>query len=202
MSEKEIEILLHPFLLEGTVLPAPLYGQLAHYLELLLKWNARTNLTAIRDPDEMVRRHFGESLFAAQHLGSCETLLDFGSGAGFPGLPIQLMRPEMRVTLAESQNKKATFLREVIRTLGLKTEVWSGRVEAMPAELKFDIVTLRAVDNMDAAIAAASVKAGKRLLLLTTLNSAPKEIPGFSAEPGIALPGANAQQLLSFLRTQ
>ena len=202
MSEKEIEILLHPFLLEGAVLPAPLYGQLAHYLELLLKWNARTNLTAIRDPEEMVRRHFGESLFAAQHLGPCETLLDFGSGAGFPGLPIQLMRPEISITLAESQNKKATFLREVIRTLGLKTEIWSGRVEAMPVELKFDIVTLRAVDNMDAAIAAASVKAGKRMLLLTTLNSAPKEIPGFSAEPGIALPGANAQQLLSFLRTQ
>lgn len=202
MSEKEIEILLHPFFLEGTVLPPPLYGQLAHYLELLLKWNARTNLTAIRDPEEMVRRHFGESLFAAQHLGPCETLLDFGSGAGFPGLPIQLMRPEMRVTLAESQNKKATFLREVIRTLSLQTEVWSGRVEAMPAELKFDIVTLRAVDNMDAAIAAASTKTDKRILLLTTLNSAPKEIPGFSPEPGIAIPGANAQQLLSFLHTQ
>src|SRR5947209_9573098 len=116
LSEAEIADLLVPYLPDP---PATLLPQLSSYLDLLLKWNARTNLTAIRDPEEIVRRHFGESLFAAQHLGHPDTLLDFGSGAGFPGLPIALLRPDIHVTLAESQNKKATFLREVVRTFNL-----------------------------------------------------------------------------------
>ena len=124
-----------------------LVAQLSTYLDLLLKWNARTNLTAIRDSEEIVRRHFGESLFVAAHLPDCATLLDLGSGAGFPGLPIQLARPALLVTLAESQNKKASFLREVVRTLGLSTEVWADRVERMAPDRLFDVVALRAVDN-------------------------------------------------------
>ena len=67
------------------------------YVELLLKWNARTSLTAIRDPEELVQRQFGESLFAAQLVPKAGTLLDFGSGAGFPGIPIQLVRPEVNI---------------------------------------------------------------------------------------------------------
>src|SRR5277367_6238834 len=120
LPESAITNLLTPYLPE---IPTTLPLQLSTYLDLLLKWNARTNLTAIRDPEEIVRRHFGESLFAARHIArSTQTLLDFGSGAGFPGLPIQLLRPKIAVTLAESQNKKATFLREAIRTLNLPTE--------------------------------------------------------------------------------
>jgi 16S rRNA (guanine527-N7)-methyltransferase len=202
LSEKGIETLLQPYILPGISVPSELYSQLTTYLELLLKWNARTNLTAIREPEEIVRRHFGESLFAAQHLGHCETLLDFGSGAGFPGLPIQLMRPEIHVTLAESQNKKATFLREVIRTLGLKTGVWAGRVEAMPTGSRFDVVTLRAVDNMEAAIAAASSRIGRQMMLLTTARHAPPELAGFVVNQSILLPRANDQQLLSLVRSE
>lgn len=139
----------------GEYCPEPsvkLVLQLSTYLNLLLKWNARTNLTAIWDPEEIVRRHFGESLFLAAKLPKCSTLLDLGSGAGFPGLPIQLALPELRVTLAESQNKKASFLREAIRTLGLPTEVWADRVERMPAERRFEVVALRAVDNPEVAL--------------------------------------------------
>ena len=171
--------------------PTGLYGQLSTYLELLTKWNARTNLTAIREPEEMVRRHFGESLFAGLQLGprleSGAALLDFGSGAGFPGLPIQLLWPELRVTLAESQGKKASFLREAVRTLGLTTEVWAGRVEDLPlvGEIprRFDAVTLRAVDNMERAMAEARlrVRPGGWLVALTT------EV-GDGAE-GVRLPG-------------
>jgi 16S rRNA (guanine527-N7)-methyltransferase len=142
------------------------YGQLAVYLELLLKWNARMNLTAIRKPEEIVRRHFGESLFAGAHLGQCGTLLDLGSGAGFPGVPIQLMRPDVQVTLAESQGKKAAFLREVVRELGLRTEVWAGRVEAMPVDRGFDVVAMRAVDNMGAAVREAWTRVSDKLLIL------------------------------------
>ncbi len=161
-----------------TTVPATLYEQLSVYLDLLVKWNARTNLTAIREPEEMVRRHFGESLFSgvqiAKRVGKDASLLDFGSGAGFPGLPIQLLLPTLRVTLAESQGKKASFLREAVRTLGLSTEVWPGRVEAMPeiagVPRQFDVVALRAVDNMEQALAEARrrVKPGGWLVALTT----------------------------------
>jgi 16S rRNA (guanine527-N7)-methyltransferase len=148
-----------------------LYRQLSQYLELILKWNARTNLTAIRTPEEIVRRHFGESLFAGTHLEPCKTLLDFGSGAGFPGIPIQLLRPEIQITLAESQNKKASFLREVVRTLGLSTEIWPNRVESMPPDRQFETVTLRAVDDMDSAVQEAAKRASKTVLILTTAQS-------------------------------
>src|SRR5665213_2921666 len=114
LPETRIAALLAPYLGHHPVAPT-LYPQLSKYLDLLLKWNARTNLTAIRDPEEIVRRHFGESLFAARHLDpKTATLLDLGSGAGFPGLPIALLCPEIQVTLAESQNKKASFLREAV----------------------------------------------------------------------------------------
>jgi len=167
MTQEEMSGLLAPYL-EGAAVPEGLYGQLGTYLELLTKWNARTNLTAIREPAEMVRRHFGESLFAARQLPECDSLLDFGSGAGFPGLPMQLWRSDLGVTLGESQNKKATFLREVVRTLGVKTEVWAARVEGMAAGREFDVVALRAVDDMAVALAAARVRARKRLVVLTT----------------------------------
>jgi 16S rRNA (guanine527-N7)-methyltransferase len=126
--------------------------QFEAYLALLLKWNARINLTAVRKPEDIVRRHFAESIFAARQVPKkTKTLLDYGSGAGLPGIPIAICRPEIGVTLAESQGKKAAFLLEAARTLGLKAEVWPGRVEAMAAERVFDAVTLRAVDKMPAA---------------------------------------------------
>ncbi len=147
LSESRIAELVEPYL-EAVPVPEGLYGQLSAYLDLLVKWNARTNLTAIREPEEMVQRHFGESLFAgvqiAGRVSPGASLLDFGSGAGFPGLPIQLLLPELRMTLAESQGKKASFLREAVRTLGVSTEVWAARVEAMPdvagMPRQFDVV--------------------------------------------------------------
>ena len=143
------------------------------YLELLLRWNARTNLTAIRTADGILRRHFLESILAARALpAGIGTLLDFGSGAGFPGLPIALCRMEIAVTLAESQNKKAAFLREATRTLGLSVAVHAARAETVAT--RFDCVTLRAVDRMEQAIAAAVslVVPGGWLAVLTTGNQA------------------------------
>lgn len=157
-------------------------GRLSDYLDLLVKWNARTNLTAVRDPEEMVTRHFGESLFAASVLQpllpAAATLLDFGSGAGFPGVPIQLACPTFHVTLGESQNKKATFLREVVRSLALPSEVWAQRVESMAADRQFDCVAMRAVDHMDDAIQAAlpRVRSGGVLALLAG-NRSPQPDP-------------------------
>jgi 16S rRNA (guanine527-N7)-methyltransferase len=175
LTAESIGELIQPYvqpaaLTDLEVLPdwAHVCDQLSIYLELILKWNARINLTAIRSPEEIVRRHFGESLFAGGRLGVCQTLLDFGSGAGLPGVPIQLMRPEIAVTLAESRSRKAAFLHEVVRTLGLRTEVWAGRVEAMPAERRFDVAAMRAVEDMEAAVVEAGRRAKERVLVLGT----------------------------------
>src|ERR1700733_11739527 len=173
LSESAIATLLSPYLTE---FQPNLLAQLSSYLDLLLKWNARTNLTAIREPEEIVRRHFGESLFAARHIPvETKTLLDFGSGAGFPGLPIAVLRPKIQVTLAESQNKKSTFLREAVRTLGLQNvEIWPSRVESIPPNRLFNVVALRAVDEMATALPAARARItpGGQLLLLTTAAQA------------------------------
>ncbi len=168
LSEARILTLLEPFLAArpGTSLLVLDRGEVAAkmsaYLDLLLKWNARTNLTAIREPEAIVQRHFGESLFAGLHLAPYlkpgSAVLDFGSGAGFPGLPIQVLFPELQVTLAESQGKKAAFLQEAVRTLGVQADVWPRRVEEMPETKRFDSVTLRAVDNMSLAVAEAEKK--------------------------------------------
>jgi len=103
------------------------------YLALLLRWNARVNLTAIRDEEGILSRHFVESIACARALpAGIRTLLDFGSGAGFPGIPIALCRPEIAVTLAESQGKKAAFLSEAIRVLEISAkQAAEERVEAV-----------------------------------------------------------------------
>lgn len=132
-------------------LPEAATGKFQLYLDLLLKWNSKLNLTAIRNRESILRRHFIECIQCAQALpasGAGATLLDFGSGAGLPGIPIAICRPEMQVTLAESQRKKAAFLREAVRSLNLRAEVFDGRVEEMDSECVFDFVTLRAVDKM------------------------------------------------------
>ena len=201
MTADAIAELLKPYLVGvgagGTAFDQTLMcDQLLVYLELILKWNARINLTAIRSPEEIVRRHFGESLFVGVRLGECGTLLDFGSGAGFPGVPIQLMRSDVAVTLAESRSKKAAFLHEVVRALELRCEVWAGRVEAMPVERRFDVVAMRAVDDMAAALVEAGRRAKGRVMVLGTVG-APigAKLAGFHVEEAIALPGASESVL-------
>jgi 16S rRNA (guanine527-N7)-methyltransferase len=183
---------------DGAVDWPPVYEQLAIYLRLILKWNARTNLTAIREPEQIVRRHFGESLFAGGHLGICASLLDFGSGAGFPGVPIQMMRPDLQVTLAESQGKKVAFLQEAVRELGLRSGVWAGRVEEMAEGRRFDAVTMRAVDKMGAAVLEGAARARERLLILGTLGFV--DYPGLAEEfermESVRLPGSKDGILL------
>jgi 16S rRNA (guanine527-N7)-methyltransferase len=146
-----------------------LAGRFEEYLSLLLRWNARVNLTAIRDEEGILRRHFVESIACARALtGGIATLLDFGSGAGFPGIPIALCRPEIAVTLAESQGKKAAFLREAVRVLGVAATVHSGRAEEL--HKAFDCITMRAVDKRGVAVESAAqlVRPGGLLALMTT----------------------------------
>jgi 16S rRNA (guanine527-N7)-methyltransferase len=154
-------------------LPPAAYEQFHEYLNLLLRWNQRLNLTAIRDPLQVIQRHFVESAFVAQHLPvGITSLLDYGSGAGLPGIPIAICRPEIRVTLAEAQGKKASFLQEVLRVLVLPGQVYVGRVEAMSEQSLFDAVSMRAVEKMESAIPIAVQLARRYLVLLTTGKSA------------------------------
>ncbi len=156
------------------------YEQFLAYLTVLLRWNAQLNLTAIREPEQIIRRHFVECAFAAQHLPrDVGTLLDYGSGAGFPGIPIAICRPEIRVTLAESQGKKASFLREAARTLGIPTEVYDQRVETMPLERQFDAVTIRAVEKMELALPVAIRYTRRYLALFTTERSSDRWVPAY-----------------------
>jgi 16S rRNA (guanine527-N7)-methyltransferase len=141
----------------------------ADYLALILRWNARMNLTAIRDEEGILARHFVESIACARALPpEIRSLLDFGSGAGLPGIPIAICSPAIAVTLAESQGKKAAFLQEAVRTLNLPIRIHSGRAEALSEQ--FDCVTLRAVDKMNEAVKAATrlVRPGGWLAPLTT----------------------------------
>jgi 16S rRNA (guanine527-N7)-methyltransferase len=142
----EIDRLLQPF----AKLDEQRLALTSIYIDLLLKWNARINLTAIREPREMVIRHFGESFFAAEILRpyTPADLIDLGSGAGFPGIPIAMWLPKTRVTLIESNQKKATFLKEVAFRLELKNViVFNDRAEDYRG--KAGLVTLRAVERFE-----------------------------------------------------
>lgn len=220
LDQNRISELLQPYISGSNSEAADwsrIFGQLAVYLDLLLKWNGRVNLTAIRSPEEIVRRHFGESLFAGLNLQrstwntpesdpapavtACESLLDFGSGAGFPGLPIQILRPELPVTLAESRQKKASFLREAVRTLELPTEIWADRVEKMPAGRQFSVVTLRAVDEMSEAVSAAAARARTTLLILGTRNANYEALSeGFSGPELVPIPQTDDGVLMLYTR--
>ncbi len=123
-------------------------SQIQQYIELLLRWNDKMNLTAIRDPLEILYRHFCESMYGAVTIPveKCR-LADVGSGGGFPGLPLKIIRPEIEAFLIESNVKKATFLTEVVRELGLTgVRVLVSRYEELSEEVApLDIVCCRAV---------------------------------------------------------
>jgi 16S rRNA (guanine527-N7)-methyltransferase len=206
MDEARIAQLLQPF--AGELAPERL-RQISTYIDILLRWNEKTNLTAVREPEQIVVRHFGESLFAARALLAPEAQLetiDVGSGAGFPGMPLKLWAPRIRLTLVEAHAKKATFLREVVRALALgNVNVLAARAETLNDQA--DLVTLRAVEKFDAILptAARLVRPGGRLGLLigTPQVGAAHQLPEFAwAEPQhvpqsrtrVLLVGNHAQQ--------
>jgi 16S rRNA (guanine527-N7)-methyltransferase len=164
---ERITELLAPFL-NAPALPSPgtLNGtqleQVGTYLQLLLRWNQRMNLTSVRSQESIVTRHFGESFFLAACLGEADAVgvvkaLDLGSGAGFPGLPLKIYYPDWQLTLVESNGKKAVFLKEVIRALHLSgVKVYAGRAEERAIQAPsggLDLVTMRAAERFESAVA-------------------------------------------------
>jgi 16S rRNA (guanine527-N7)-methyltransferase len=182
----------------------PLDDETAHkfeaYLSLFVRWNKKLNLSSVRDEEGILSRHFVESIAVAQSLPSeISTLLDFGSGAGLPGIPIALCQPKIAVTLAESQVKKAAFLQEAVRVLGISAKVHADRAETLPAP--FDCVMMRAVEKMQKAVAAAvDLAAPQGWLALMTTDASFVELqtaagPQFRWKESVRLPGSESRIL-------
>lgn len=146
------------------------------YSELLIKWNKFVNLTSIKTPQEIWKRHFYDSISVIPYLPEKGTLLDIGTGAGFPGIPLKIVRPELNITLIEATLKKCNFCEEVIRKLGLKDiKVIHRRIEDknLPKELgKFDVIISRATFSLSKLIANALpyFKNGSNLIAIKGAN--------------------------------
>jgi 16S rRNA (guanine527-N7)-methyltransferase len=122
---------------------------LLDYLALLDRWNRTYNLTAIRDAGEMVDKHLLDSLAMHAHVADVAHLADLGTGPGLPGIPLAIVQPRLQVALVESNGKKARFLREAVRRLGLRNaEVVESRIEAFDAPGRFDAITARALATL------------------------------------------------------
>ncbi len=185
---------------------------LLEYVALLLRWNRAYNLTAIRDPQEMVPRHLLDSLAMHPSVGAigaaAGSLADLGSGAGLPGIPLAIVSPGLQVTLVEANGKKARFLREAVRTLGLgNARVVESRIEAFDAPGAFDAITARALATLPLILALGGhlLKPGGVLLAMkgvvpadeiaalpagwTTLDVRPLMVPGLAAERHLVVVG-------------
>jgi len=132
----------------GLTLDRDTRARLLDYVALIEKWNRVYNLTAIREPAKMVSHHLLDSLAVAPHLRA-RRLLDVGSGAGLPGIPLALAKPDMQVTLLDSNHKKAAFLNQAVMELQLKNaEVCGARVESWQTESTFDVIISRAFSDI------------------------------------------------------
>jgi 16S rRNA (guanine527-N7)-methyltransferase len=168
-------------------------ARLAAYGNLLLHWNTRIALTAIRLEAALIERHLMEGAFAAAHHPRAGTVLDYGSGTGVPGIPIAICRPGLQITLAESQRKKAAFLQEAVRQLGIGASVYAGRAEALH-QGSFDAVWLRAVERQREMlpVAASLLAPGGRLCILGGVSQPP--LAGWAWQR-MPLPNSNGRVL-------
>lgn len=133
----------------GLPIDAQKQQKLLAYLTLMQKWNKVHNLTAVRDADEMVVLHLLDSLVVLPFIDG-KALLDVGSGAGLPGIPLAICLPELKVTVIDSNNKKVSFMRQAKAELGIENlEVLGGRVEEIAPNHKFDMVISRAFSDLD-----------------------------------------------------
>ena len=176
----------------NVVLAPAALEKLSGYLELLLHWNRKVNLTGLKDPRTIVRRLFAESIYAAKIIELTGWLVDVGSGAGFPGLALKLLAPDLRVTLVEARHKKCAFLKEVACQCGFSAvEVVAERFESwaagLPATAQANIVTTRAVDVSPELlqIIKTLLAPGASLVLLTTRRLAARitRAPGWDWLP-------------------
>lgn len=200
MDDSQIRRLLVPY---GIDADSQLCGRISTYIDLLLAWNKKISLTTVTEPSEIVKFHFGESLFAIKggHVEESR-LADVGSGAGFPGLPLAMVRPELEVTLIESNSKKATFLAEVVRSLDIDNAlVERGRMQDLGEAIgNFDFVTARALGGYEelAAWAQDRLRTPGKLILWVGDEDAAKisRIAGWDWNAPLIVPNSRNRVLL------
>lgn len=127
--------------------------QFEKYEEILLEWNEKINLTTITDEDEIITKHFVDSLYCAKYMSGNEKIIDIGTGAGFPGIPLKIIFSNINLTLLDSLNKRCIYLKDVAEKLKMENvDIVHGRAEELGKDIKyrekFDIITARAVANM------------------------------------------------------
>ena len=143
---KKFELLLHGLDIELT---ENMYNQFMKYYELLIEWNSKINLTAITEFEDVFIKHFYDSLCLLKGIKlSNETLLDVGSGAGFPSVPLKIVFKDINITIIDSLNKRINFLKSLTSELGITVELIHGRAEEHHLKNHYDIVTARAVSNL------------------------------------------------------
>jgi len=143
-------------------------SQLASYLDLLVKWNGKINLTSEKTPSEILHRHIFDSLQYARVISPKDNIMDIGSGAGFPGVPLKIVYPSLALTLVESQRKRCSFLEAVVFNLALQnSRVVNERAEKISPKPRVGVVILRAVSDIKTCLDLAVpflVKGGKVVL--------------------------------------
>jgi 16S rRNA (guanine527-N7)-methyltransferase len=193
------------------VLPPETKQKLLDYLALVQKWNKVYNLTAVRDADKMLTHHLLDSLAVVPHVATAQTILDVGSGAGLPGIPLALALPNSRVTLLDSNQKKATFLNQAVIELQLSNvEVVCERVEKYQSKQAFNVVVSRAFSDLPAFVQQAGrlVSPGGILLAMKGVHPADEIAQlncndrGFklSGVTPLTVPGLEAERHLVFLK--
>jgi len=200
LSDDQIAKHLKPY---GVTCTPPLCEQIRAYVSLLLQWNRKISLTTVTDPTEIVKFHFGESMFAVSSVPIISgRLADMGSGPGFPGLPIRMAATELDLTLIESNAKRATFLAEVVRTIKLDhVTVFRGRMDDLGADLApFDFVTARAFGQHEELLrwAHAHLAARGRIVLWLGEDDAASLLqkPLWSWQKPLHIPGSQRRWLL------
>ena len=201
LSDEEVGRLLLPY---GFRSDPPFCENLRAYVILLQRWNSKISLTTVTDPHEIVKFHFGESLFAVSALQIEKSrLADVGTGAGFPGLPIAMAVPGLELTLVEPVAKKCAFLAEVVRALGLTgVTIFRGRMEAFrPDSAKFDWVAARALGLHDELLSWATAHlhpSGRVALWLGEGDAAPiSRSARWDWRDPILIPGSERRYLLA-----
>ena len=189
-------------------LPPRTQQTLLTYIALVQKWNQVYNLTAVREADRMLTHHLLDSLAVTPHVASASTLLDVGSGAGLPGIPLALALPDLRVTLLDSNHKKATFLSQAVIELKLdNVEVVCARVEKYEPKQLFDVVISRAFSDLPEFVSLAGrlVAAGGTLLAMKGVHPFEEiaQIKGgftLSSVTPLTVPGLDAERHLVFMK--
>ncbi|MFY9329214.1 MAG: 16S rRNA (guanine(527)-N(7))-methyltransferase RsmG [Georgfuchsia sp.] len=204
---KRVSILQEGLQALGIVLPESATNKLLAYVDLLVKWNRTYNLTSIRNGDEMVTQHLLDSLSILSHVQDMQNLADIGSGAGLPGIPLAIARPELRVTLIDSVQKKSAFQQQAKIDLALpNVSIYSGRIEDYKRHGEFDAVTARAFSDLPTLVKSAApiLRPGGRIYAMKGVLPQ-DEMAVLAADwqvvatPRLQVPGLNAERHLLIL---